>query len=217
MSAYTEEGIQIKEEPSKKEIKEEELKEGKKQNAKKTMKEKDYYTYKLVGVVVHNGNAEAGHYYSYINIQRSDWENSDAYLKTDQDRWVEFNDSIIREFNFQKLESECFGGSQEDVGMSEMEDIGEYSKLISGRSKSAYLLIYERKRKFPIPVKIDKSHILENDIIVNTLECESTAISRADKENMRLIYKDEKDNTYVLHKYHHLPFAVPKAIETVNI
>lgn len=32
---------------------------------------KEYYEYKLVGIVVHIGTAEFGHYYSYINTNRS--------------------------------------------------------------------------------------------------------------------------------------------------
>jgi len=37
-------------------------------------KEKDraHYNYKLVGVVVHSGTANFGHYYSFININRGD-------------------------------------------------------------------------------------------------------------------------------------------------
>jgi hypothetical protein len=34
-------------------------------------KGKHYYEYKLVGVVVHWGTADAGHYYSYINTDRN--------------------------------------------------------------------------------------------------------------------------------------------------
>lgn len=31
---------------------------------------KDYYHYKLVGVVIHVGTADWGHYYSYIDTHR---------------------------------------------------------------------------------------------------------------------------------------------------
>jgi len=234
MCPYTEEGIQnpenkenqIKKQDANEQQEELELKrqtsenegkqkEEKKLGAKKDLKEKDYYVYKLVGVVVHNGNADAGHYYSYINALRHEWESNEAYLKTEQDRWVEFNDSIIREFSFSKLESECFGGSQEDLGVCDVEEIGEYTKLIAGRSKSAYMLIYERRKKYQIPAKIDSMQILDSDIVVNSLECDSTATSRADKEHSRLVYKDSKNDYYFLHKYHHLPLEISKEIETV--
>jgi len=33
--------------------------------------DKDYYEYKLVGIVVHVGTADFGHYYSFINTNRT--------------------------------------------------------------------------------------------------------------------------------------------------
>jgi len=50
----------------------------------------DYYNYELVGVVVHNGTADSGHYYSYIKEQERFEEN---------DQWFEFNDTWVREFD----------------------------------------------------------------------------------------------------------------------
>lgn len=41
--------------------------------------------YSLIGIVCHTGNAGAGHYISYI--------------KTDQNKWLEFNDSLVTTFN----------------------------------------------------------------------------------------------------------------------
>lgn len=56
--------------------------------------EDENYEYKLVGVVVHMGTADAGHYISYINISRDDKsEESNEWLKTENEKWVEFNDS----------------------------------------------------------------------------------------------------------------------------
>ena len=222
MTSYTEEGVGQKSEQDLKTSPEQKIeitgkeKEDKKSKAKKAMKEKDYYIYKLVGVVVHNGNAEAGHYFSFINTQRNEWEESEDYLKTEKDRWVEFNDSIVREFNFQKLESECFGGSQEDCGDYDMENVGEYTKFIDGRSKSAYLLIYERKKKFLIPAKLTDFQLLDSDILVSSLECESTAVSRADKEKARIIFKDSHNEHYVLQKFHHIPLVIPKSVDIVK-
>eukprot|EP01022_Parablepharisma_sp_SALTPOND_P018631 TRINITY_DN3072_c0_g2_i1.p1 TRINITY_DN3072_c0_g2~~TRINITY_DN3072_c0_g2_i1.p1 ORF type:complete len:1261 (+),score=124.77 TRINITY_DN3072_c0_g2_i1:4888-8670(+) len=91
------------------------------------------FQYKLVGVVVHNGNADAGHYYSYINVPR-------------EAKWVEFNDSVVSEFDFSKLQTECFGGTYEesDAGYPMEEEIAQ---LIQKRSKSAYMLFYEKVEK----------------------------------------------------------------------
>lgn len=48
----------------------------------------DCFNYELVGIVVHSGTADLGHYYSYIR------ENSQNNSK----KWLEFNDSAIRSF-----------------------------------------------------------------------------------------------------------------------
>lgn len=42
------------------------------------------FTYDLVGIVVHKGTAEVGHYYSFI--------------KTEANKWYEFNDSTVKSF-----------------------------------------------------------------------------------------------------------------------
>jgi hypothetical protein len=56
--------------------------------------------YRLVGVLCHTGTAEYGHYYSYIRDRSTD-------------QWFEFNDSVVRPFNFKdEVERQCFGGEQ---------------------------------------------------------------------------------------------------------
>jgi len=71
------------------------------------LKNKEYYSYRLVGTVCHLGTAEFGHYYSFINTNRRDPGKPDHNGK---DRWLEFNDSTIRDFDLKNLEGECFGG-----------------------------------------------------------------------------------------------------------
>ena len=53
------------------------------------------FEYKLVGVVVHMGQANAGHYISYINIERERDSSQDPneWIKTETQTWLEFNDS----------------------------------------------------------------------------------------------------------------------------
>jgi len=74
--------------------------------------EEDCFEYKLVGVNVHSGTANAGHYWSYINTKRGtlEDENDPNWANTEVDTWMEFNDSTVREFNFSKLKEVCFGG-----------------------------------------------------------------------------------------------------------
>lgn len=69
------------------------------------------FEYKLVGVVVHMGTAQAGHYVSYINIQRGHKDEATAeWLETDKDNWLEFNDSHVKMYTFRSMEEDCFGG-----------------------------------------------------------------------------------------------------------
>ena len=47
---------------------------------------------------MHDGpNAESGHYYSYI--------------KVNDKKWLEFNDSQVKEFDPDTIASVCFGGN----------------------------------------------------------------------------------------------------------
>ena len=75
---------------------------------------KEYYEYKLKGVVVHTGTAEFGHYYSYINIGNK--------------QWLEFNDSFVKEFDAKNIENECFGGVSNE---SSDDSWGWYIKFIN--------------------------------------------------------------------------------------
>lgn len=88
---------------------------------------KEYYEYKLKGVVVHNGTADRGHYWSYVR----DSDSSDNGLLADDpaedwksERWYQFNDSSVSEFYMSPdvLESECFGGPMAQV---ETDDFGQ--------------------------------------------------------------------------------------------
>ena len=59
--------------------------------------ETNEYLYRLVGVLVHSGSANSGHYYSYIKE------------RSGQGRWLEFNDRIVKDFDYKDLAKECFG------------------------------------------------------------------------------------------------------------
>ena len=45
------------------------------------------------------GTADAGHYISYININRGvKDEESPEWLQTEKEKWLEFNDSTVKEY-----------------------------------------------------------------------------------------------------------------------
>ncbi|KAH3767551.1 ubiquitin carboxyl-terminal hydrolase 34 [Pelomyxa schiedti] len=88
-----------------------------------------YYEYQLVGVLVHSGEAESGHYYSIIKDRTIG-------------KWYEFNDRSVSRFDVKNLASECYGGkhtiSHWDVSTKQQ------VKSESTRTCSAYMLFYEK-------------------------------------------------------------------------
>ncbi|RLN94677.1 hypothetical protein BBJ28_00007697 [Nothophytophthora sp. Chile5] len=90
--------------------------------------------YDLVGVVVHSGTADMGHYYSFIKDRRS---SSEAH------RWLEFNDEVVREFDGETMADECFGG--EEVVQKWEAAQRSCVSTVQMKRRSAYMLIYEQR------------------------------------------------------------------------
>lgn len=93
--------------------------------------------YRLVGVLVHSGQANGGHYYSYI-IQRNGKDN-------ERGRWFKFDDGEVTECKMdddEEMKNQCFGGEY----MGEVFD--PMMKHMSYRHQkkwwNAYILFYER-------------------------------------------------------------------------
>jgi len=60
-----------------------------------------------VGIVVHTGTADSGHYYSYIK------EQDELRLEPDGSaKWYEFNDIHVRDFDPVEIPQETFGGEE---------------------------------------------------------------------------------------------------------
>lgn len=58
--------------------------------------------YDLIGVTVHTGTADGGHYYSFI-------QDRDAQSLT-RNKWFLFNDAEVKSFDKSQIPTECFGG-----------------------------------------------------------------------------------------------------------
>jgi len=56
--------------------------------------------YDLIGVTVHTGTADGGHYYSFIRDR----------TQPNRDKWFLFNDADVKPFDPNQLAAECFGG-----------------------------------------------------------------------------------------------------------
>ncbi|KAK3340714.1 hypothetical protein B0H65DRAFT_268095 [Neurospora tetraspora] len=84
--------------------------------------------FELVGVLVHSGTAESGHYYSYIRERPS---------RSEQPVWVEYNDDSVTSFDPSQLENACFGGT-------DYRSNSDHNGMHFEKSYSAYMLFYER-------------------------------------------------------------------------
>ncbi len=83
----------------------------------------------LVGVVVHFGNCENGHYYSYI--RKRPCPDDDA-----SPTWLNFNDELVDPFDPAEIPQKAFGGYTEDG----------YTRQY--KMYSAYMLFYQRRTAF---------------------------------------------------------------------
>lgn len=67
------------------------------ENTCKDSDEEESYEYDLIGVTVHTGTADGGHYYSFIRDRA-------------RDKWFLFNDAEVKPFDPKQIAAECFGG-----------------------------------------------------------------------------------------------------------
>lgn len=91
--------------------------------------------YNLIGVTVHTGNADGGHYYSFIKERNG--QNSSS-----QDRWFLFNDAEVKQFDPSQIEAECFGGEMTSKTYDTVTE--KYLDFSFEKTNSAYMLFYER-------------------------------------------------------------------------
>lgn len=126
--------------------------------------EPEYFQYKLAGVIIHLGIADAGHYYSLIQ---------DRYVES-SNRWVEFNDTNVKNFDSNHLANECFG----------FDERNENSNYNLNRFKNAYILIYDRKKLFMEDHQTQNS---EEIIISKPIKLNKELVQTFELENRSLI------------------------------
>ncbi|XP_055079983.1 ubiquitin carboxyl-terminal hydrolase 34 isoform X2 [Periophthalmus magnuspinnatus] len=93
------------------------------------------YEYDLIGVTVHTGTADGGHYYSFIR----DIINPHAYKNN---KWYLFNDAEVKPFDSAQLASECFGGEMTTKTYDSVTD--KFMDFSFEKTHSAYMLFYKR-------------------------------------------------------------------------
>ncbi|PTB67813.1 hypothetical protein BBK36DRAFT_1193875 [Trichoderma citrinoviride] len=130
--------------------------------------------FELVGVLVHSGTAESGHYYSYIRERSS---------TTDCSSWVEFNDDTVTPWDPRQMAASTFGGPIQH-GSPHGPD-----RQPGDKTYSAYMLFYQRsssllaeQQSMPsspestIPFQIDtdpllREHILNDNTVILKRHC----------------------------------------------
>jgi ubiquitin C-terminal hydrolase len=95
------------------------------------------YDYDLVGVLIHSGTAEGGHYYSFIKEREVGTKN--------YGKWFEFNDTRVEPFNPEELKKRAFGREKGEARVG-----GLLGNAFWDSSANAYILIYERPSITPI-------------------------------------------------------------------
>ncbi|XP_035204418.1 ubiquitin carboxyl-terminal hydrolase puf-like, partial [Stegodyphus dumicola] len=94
--------------------------------------EDECYEYELIGVTVHTGNAEGGHYYSFIRERNL----------PGKDKWFLFNDSEVKPFDPSHIAAECFGGETTSKTYDSVTD--KFMDFSFEKTNSAYMLFYEK-------------------------------------------------------------------------
>jgi len=90
------------------------------------------YRYELIGVTVHTGTADGGHYYAFIRDRGVN----------QRDKWYSFNDAEVRSFDPNQIAAECFGGEVNSRTYDQMTD--KFMEMNIEKTNSAYMLFYER-------------------------------------------------------------------------
>jgi len=124
--------------------------------------------FELVGILVHSGNAESGHYYSFIRERPS---------SSDRENWVEFNDDSVTPWDPNTMETNCFGG----IDYRSPVDSGN---IQFDKNYSAYMLFYQRSSslrtqntnlqrsellsplRLPVPTRLANHIAMENELLV---------------------------------------------------
>ena len=127
--------------------------------------------FELVGVLVHSGTAESGHYYSFIR------ERPITSL-SQTPGWVQFNDADVTSWDPSNIAAQCFGG-QETWPQSR-----DDPPLVLPKAYSAYMLFYERSsslkaeqqaqesfaagspKKLPISLELSKHIACDNELFI---------------------------------------------------
>ncbi|RWS31314.1 hypothetical protein B4U80_00975 [Leptotrombidium deliense] len=139
--------------------------------------------YELIGVTVHTGTADGGHYYSFIREP----DNNKG-----KDKWYMFNDAEVKLFDSNQIAAECFGGEMTSKTYDSVTD--KFMDFSIEKTNSAYMLFYERLSKVS-----DKEKELQRsqETKQNTFELSSELAEWIWEDNMQFL----RDKSIFEHNY----------------
>ena len=158
-------------------------------------KNDENYEYNLIGVIVHSGTAQYGHYYSFINSK----------IKN-ENPWIKFNDMDVTENINLNFEKDMFGGIKKINNNND-----EYGC-------SAYMLIYEKKIKNIVFIEVLKNDKFNNENI-EEFENEKSVIEnvkKIDKEG-KIVFIKETNEYVKLVNYEDAIDYIDKENENLNV
>ncbi|CAG8488554.1 749_t:CDS:10, partial [Cetraspora pellucida] len=98
---------------------------------------KEQFEYELVGVLVHTGTADSGHYYSFIKERKPSCNENDS-----ERRWYQFNDSTVEIFDPKDIPKQCYGGPEYIMQLDTAQQKSLPKMFL--KQYNAYMLFYER-------------------------------------------------------------------------
>ena len=168
--------------------------------------------YELIGIVIHSGQANAGHYYSFIkDIRRRHSSNTQ--------QWYRFNDTSVEEIQLteQMLEEECFGGSfrvHKDNNNSTEERT---------RFWNAYMLIYQciEPSKLLPPPPVPTSPNPNRTVPVRTIPGSAVRVNRSNQRDSLsqladLVVQSENSDLFKIEKSS-IPSSVLACVKDENL
>lgn len=153
--------------------------------------DEDDYRYKLIGVVIHSGNAQGGHYFSFI----------ESRLDKKKQVWFKFNDAEVTEELLFNLKKVAFGGNPSDFNDKENEDNYHvkrgFEKVFCDFDRvdsSAYMLVYEKIKKNGFFTKQNEPS--NKDGIIHVKNEKELQMRITQKDNFNKIFFVEDTNEY---------------------
>jgi len=135
--------------------------------------------FELVGVIIHSGTAETGHYYSFVRQRPSSRDSKES--------WVQFNDQDVTKFDPNQMRDQAFGGCDQHFST--------LTKFYNG-----YMLFYQRSssiqayaQDYPIfdsskPVMVNLPEDLDNAIAQENEICLRRYVAQ-DPSHARFVLK----------------------------